>query len=65
MLDEQRRGGLSYATAPKRVMAVRRWFVIKKTLENKAVEVDEIEGPEARLPIIEAARRRYRGYPRQ
>jgi inorganic pyrophosphatase len=48
-----------------RLMMLRRFFQDYKTLENKAVEVDEIEGPEAAFPIIEAALGRYREHPRQ
>ncbi|HEV3137156.1 MAG TPA: inorganic diphosphatase [Pirellulales bacterium] len=43
-----------------RLMMLRRFFQDYKTLENKAVEVDEFQGPEASLPIIAAALHAYR-----
>jgi inorganic pyrophosphatase len=40
-------------------MTLRRFFQDYKTLENKAVEVDEIQEPATALPVIEAALQTY------
>ncbi|REK11199.1 MAG: inorganic diphosphatase [Planctomycetota bacterium] len=40
---------------PHRLTMLRRFFQDYKTLENKAVEVDEIQQAAATLPVIEAA----------
>jgi inorganic pyrophosphatase len=42
-----------------RLMMLRRFFQDYKTLEGKAVEVDEMEGAAASLPVIEEALARY------
>lgn len=47
------------------LMMLRRFFQDYKTLENKAVEVDDIQGPEESLPVIEAALKRYREHQRR
>jgi inorganic pyrophosphatase len=44
---------------PHRLMTLRRFFQDYKTLENKAVEVDEIQEPATALPVIEAALQTY------
>src|SRR5438270_11674132 len=45
--------------APHRLTMLRRFFQDYKTLEGKAVEVDELEPAAAALPVIEAALARY------
>lgn len=45
--------------APHRLTMLRRFFQDYKTLEGKAVEVDEFEPAAAALPVIEAALARY------
>src|SRR3954470_961756 len=42
-----------------RLTMLRRFFLDYKTLENKTVEVEEIESAQAAAPIIEAALNRY------
>jgi inorganic pyrophosphatase len=44
---------------PHRLMMLRRFFQDYKTLENKAVEVDEFQDASTTLPIIEAALQNY------
>ncbi|MBV9123235.1 MAG: inorganic diphosphatase [Planctomycetes bacterium] len=53
---------------PHRLTMLRRFFQDYKTLEGKAVEVDELQPAEAGLPVIEGALSRYseqrrRGFP--
>jgi inorganic pyrophosphatase len=47
-----------------RLLMVRRFFQDYKILENKSVEVEEIQPAEAALPVIEDALRRYSGFRR-
>ncbi len=44
---------------PHRLTMLRRFFQDYKTLEGKAVEVDELQAAEAALPVIEDALTRY------
>ena len=51
---------------PHRLEMLRRFFLDYKTLEHKAVEVDDFEGAEAAAHVIESALAAYKQrYPKQ